>query len=424
MNFNELIKNIDNGFFDGDFLKLYGETKEAKIRFKKTASGYSDSFNTKGEVFLFSAPGRTEVGGNHTDHQHGKVLAGSVNLDTIAVVCLNDENVVRIKSEGYPLDEIDLNDLAAKKEEEGHAASLCRGICSFFKERGYNVSGFNAYTTSNVLKGSGLSSSAAFEVLIGNIINDLFNDGKASAVEIAQISQKAENIYFGKPSGLLDQMASSVGGFTAIDFADPANPVVEKIDFDLAGNGYSLCIINTGGSHANLTDSYAEITRDMAEVSAVFGKKYLREISEEDFFNNIVEVKNKCSSRAIVRAIHFYNDNKNAELEKNALKNGDFSEFLNLITASGNSSFKYLQNVFATSAPEEQNLSLCICLAERYLKNKGAVRVHGGGFAGTIQCFVKNDMLNGFKEYIEKVFGEKSCYVLNIRQFGGYQLKG
>ena len=400
MNISLLKETISCGKFDDSFLQLYGETQASKERYLKACEEYSKLYNNTDNMFMFSAPGRTEVGGNHTDHEHGRVLTGSVNLDVIAIVCPNDDNVVRIKSEGYDMDEVDLNDLSKIDNEEGKAISLIRGVLNYFNEKGFAIGGFNAYTTSNVLKGSGLSSSAAFEVLICNILKGLFNND-ISAEEIAKISQKAENVYFGKPCGPLDQMASSVGGFTAIDFKDPSSPVIEKVNFDLSKFNHSLCIVNTGGNHADLTDDYAAITRDCKAVSQYFGKEVLREVNEDDFYDEIPNIRKKFGDRAVLRAIHIFDENKR-------------------INESGNSSYKYLQNVYSVSAVGEQGISLGLALSERLLNGKGACRVHGGGFAGTIQCFVPNEILETFKCEIEKAFGEGSCYILNIRSLGGY----
>lgn len=419
MDILKLKDKIISGEYDDSFLKLYNDVESSKERYLKACDEYSKLFSNTDNMFMFSAPGRTEVGGNHTDHEHGRVLTGSVNLDVTAIVCPNADNVVRIKSEGYKMDEIDLSNLSKNDDEEGKAISLIRGVLNFFKESGYTIGGFNAYTTSNVLKGSGLSSSAAFEVLVCNILKGLFNND-ISAEEIAKISQKAENVYFGKPCGLLDQMASSVGGFTAIDFNDPNSPIIEKVEFDLSKFDHSLCIVNTGGNHADLTDDYAAITRDCKAVSNYFGFEVLRDINEESFYNEIPKIREKLGDRAVLRAIHFFDENKRALYQKEALKNNDFDLFLKLINESGNSSYKYLQNVYSVSAVNEQGISLGLAIAEKILNGKGASRVHGGGFAGTIQCFVPNEMLNEFKVKIEKVFGEGSCYVLNIRAFGGY----
>ncbi len=410
------------GAFDKDFTVLYGETINARQRYSDACDEFCALYGEREDIALFSAPGRTEVGGNHTDHQHGRVLTGSVNLDVIAVVSPNAEGIVRIKSAGYDMDTVDLNDLDAKSDEQGMAIALIRGVCGIFKARGYAVSGFDAYTTSNVLKGSGLSSSAAFEVLISNIINGLFNSGKMSAVEIAAVSQKAEREYFGKPCGLLDQMASSVGGFTGMDFIDPSNPVIEKVAFNIADYNHSLCIVNTGGNHADLTGDYADITVECKKVSNAMGKEFLRDVNEEEFYAEIPRLRAECGDRAVLRAIHFFGDNYKALAEKEALKNGNFEEFLALINASGESSFMYLQNVYSNSNIAEQGVSLALALTKRYLGGKGACRVHGGGFAGTIQAFVPTDMVDGYRAAIEAVFGEGSCYVLNIRSVGGYAL--
>ena len=417
------IKNdILNGKFDSDFKKLYGDAESAQKRYCGAVDGFEKTFGKAEDYLLFSAPGRTEVGGNHTDHQHGCVLAGSVNLDVIAVVSLTNDNTVKIKSEGFPMDEVDLNNLDKNPAEEGKAVALIRGMLAEMKKIGCKIGGFNAYTTSNVLKGSGLSSSAAFEVLVGTIINGAFNNN-VNAVDIAKIAQIAENEYFLKPSGLMDQMASSVGGFTAIDFADTKNPVIESVDFNLSDRNFSLCIVNTGGNHADLTADYASVPADCFAVAKQFGKDYLREVDQNEFYSKISDLRNICGDRAVLRAIHFFNENKRAVSEKTALQNNDFNEFLNLVKQSGNSSFKYLQNVYSDSNPKEQGLSLALALSEEVRKDEGACRVHGGGFAGTIQSFVPNSLLSQYIETLESVFGKGSCYVLNIRPVGGVQIK-
>jgi len=418
---NELRLAIKSGGYDKDFEILYRNANDARFRYLKATDEFEKLYGDA-DVNLFSAPGRTEVGGNHTDHQHGRVLAGSVNLDVIAVAAKNNDNTVRIKSEGYDMDVVDLNQLDVVKSEEGKAISLIRGMCAFVKELGFEIGGFNAYTTSNVLKGSGLSSSAAFEVLIGVILNHLFNNGEISAVEIAKLAQKAENVYFGKPCGLMDQMASSVGGFTAIDFADPKNPVIEKIEFDLASQNHSLCIVNTGGNHADLTDDYAKITEEMHSVANALGEEYLRDINEKEFFSKLSSLRQDFSDRALLRTMHFISENALVVEQKKALQENRFEDFLSMISKSGNSSFKYLQNVYSSKSPYEQGISLALAVTERFLNSKGAHRVHGGGFAGTIQAFVPNDILEDYKNTIESVFGEGNCYVLNIRPVGGYAL--
>jgi len=422
MSLKDIRLAVKTGGYDKDFDIMYQSSDAARFRYLKAVDEFEKLFGDAEVISFFSAPGRTEVGGNHTDHQHGRVLAGSVDLDVIAVVAENNDNTVRIKSEGYEMDVIDLNYLDVVESEDGKAAALIRGMCAFIKESGYNIGGFNAYTTSNVLKGSGLSSSAAFEVLVGVILSNLFNNGKIDPVEIAKLAQKAENVYFGKPCGLMDQMASSVGGFTAIDFADPKNPVIEKIDFDLAAHKHRLCIVNTGGNHADLTDDYASITEEMRAISNALGEDYLRDVNEKEFLKKIATLREDCGDRAVIRAMHFFADNALVVEEKAALMNNRFDDFLSMIKSSGNSSFRYLQNVFSVSAPTEQGLSLALALTEKFLGNRGGCRVHGGGFAGTIQAFIPEDMLEDYKNLIESVFGEDSCYVLNIRSVGGYAL--
>ncbi len=424
MTLDTLKESIKSGYYNSDFQLLYKEIEDSPKRYLDACEKFGELFGQdRNEVRLFSAPGRTEVGGNHTDHQHGCVLAGSVNLDVIAVVSPNCDNIVRIKSEGFPMDEINLESLEVMPEESGRAAALIRGMCGIMRENGFEVSGFDAYTTSNVLKGSGLSSSAAFEVLVGKIIGSLFNADKVDAVSIAKFAQKAENIYFGKPCGLMDQMASSVGGFTSIDFRDTANPIIKKVDFNIADENHSLCIVNTGGDHADLTDDYADITVGDRKVAEVFGKEFLRDVDPDEFFSRLSEVRAACGDRATLCAFHFFHDNKRAVDEAEALSNGDFKEFLRLINESGDSSFKYLQNVFSSRFPNQQGLSVALAMTEKYLAGRGACRVHGGGFAGTIQAFIPNDILPGYKSMIEAIFGSDSCYVLNIRPVGGYAFK-
>ena len=373
--------------------------------------------------YVFSAPGRTEIGGNHTDHQHGCVLAAAVDLETVADVCLNGTDKIWIQSEGYPAFSIDINDLEISESEKNTTVALVRGVVAGFVNRNVQVQGFDAKIHSTVLPGSGLSSSAAFEVLIGTIINELFNEGKTSAEEIAMIGQYAENVYFGKPCGLMDQMASSVGSLVYIDFNDPKQPVVEKIDFDLAEAGYALCIIDSGADHADLTDEYAAIPMEMKQVCSLFGKDVLREIPEETFLAEIPSLRGQVSDRAILRALHIYRENERVAKQVQALKQKDVSTFLNLIKESGNSSWKYLQNITPAGAVKHQEVAVALALCETYLKGQGAYRVHGGGFAGTVQAFVPLNMLDSFKTTIEAVLGENSCHVLNIRQQGGIRVK-
>ncbi|MDE6591954.1 MAG: galactokinase [Oscillospiraceae bacterium] len=401
---------------------LYGEKAEAqKKRYEALAEKFTGLYG-EGDIRFFSAPGRTEVGGNHTDHNHGRVMAAAVDLDVIAAVREEEGSVVRVKSEGFPEDVVDISDLSVKEAEKNTSSALIRGVAAGFKNAGLPVKGFTAYTTSNVLKGSGLSSSAAFEVLIGTIFSYLCGSN-VDSVKIAQIAQYAENVYFGKPSGLMDQMASSVGGFITIDFEDTENPVIESIPFDFGGSGYSLCIVDTKGNHADLTPEYAAIPAEMKSVAEFFGKNYLREITREQLTENIAAVREKCGDRAVSRAYHFFDDNDRVGREASALKNGDINEFLWLVTESGNSSFKYLQNIFPVKSPGEQGLVLGLYTAEKILGGRGAVRVHGGGFAGTIQAFVPNNLLDNYRNALENIFGEGSCYVLSIRPVGGVEIK-
>ena len=423
MNIKEIKSSIENGKFDQNFQMLYGDVNLAKERYSAAADSFVSIFREADGIRLFSAPGRTEVGGNHTDHQHGSVLAGSVNLDVIAIVAPNTDGKIRIKSEGYPMDTVAVDDFKKYSNEEGKAISLIRGICSKFADMGCNIGGFDAYTTSNVLKGSGLSSSAAFEVLVANIINSMFNDGKTEAIEIAKIGQFAEREYFGKPCGLLDQMASSLGGFTYADFNDPQKPITESIELDVKSLGYTLCVVDTGGNHANLTNDYADITLECKAVSNALGVDYLRDANNDEFNNNMASIRKKCGDRAVLRAFHFFNEQERVMKQRKALKEKAFEEFLYLANESGQSSYDYLQNLYSTSAVNEQGLSLAIALTKKFLNGKGACRVHGGGFAGTIQCYIPNNMLDDYKTMIEKVFGESSCCVLNIRPVGGYEIK-
>ncbi len=372
-----------------------------------------------GEIYRFSAPGRTEISGNHTDHQHGCVLAAAVNLETVAQVEMNGADLIRVQSEGYPPVEVDLNDLTVHEEEKNTTAALIRGVAAAFYQRGAELRGFDAKIHSTVLPGSGLSSSAAFEVLIGTICNELLFGKQLNAVEIAQIGQYAENVYFGKPCGLMDQTASSVGGMVFIDFADPATPVVEKIDFDFTAAGHALCIIDSGADHADLTEEYAAIPSELKKVSAFFGKEVLRDIPEAVFFAALTELRHQVPDRAILRAIHFYQENSRVQRQAQALRDGDFDAFLRLVSESGRSSWMYLQNITPTGATEHQDVAVALALCDTLLRGRGAFRVHGGGFAGTVQAFVPLDMLNAFKTGIERVLGEGKCHVLSIRSEGG-----
>ena len=373
--------------------------------------------------YYFSAPGRTEISGNHTDHQHGCVLAAAVNLVTVAEVTLNHFGLIRVQSEGYPVVEVDLNDLSVHEEEKNTTASLIRGVAAAFSQRGAQLEGFDARVRSSVLPGSGLSSSAAFEVLIGTICNELFFDKRLSAVEIAQVGQYAENVYFGKPCGLMDQTASSVGGMVFIDFENPDSPVVERIDFDFSAAGHALCIIDSGADHADLTEEYAAIPGELKDVCTFFGKEVLRDIPEADFFAALPELRHRVPDRAILRAVHFYQENKRVQRQAQALRDGDFDTFLDLASESGRSSWMYLQNITPTGATEHQDVAVALALCDTLLHGQGAFRVHGGGFAGTVQAFVPLEMLDSFKEGIERVLGKGKCHILAIRSEGGIREK-
>ena len=395
----------------------------ARDRACRVVQSLMDAFSPAEDVpaALFSGPGRTEIGGNHTDHQHGRVLCGSVDLDMLACAAPNGLDVVRIQSEGYPALEISLSDLAPKQEEKNTSAALVRGVAAKIREMGYPLSGFDACATSTVLSGSGLSSSAAYETLVGNIFNHFCCGDQLDPVAIAKIGQYAENVYFGKPCGLMDQMGSSVGGAVFIDFNDPTAPVVEKVDFDFAKSGYALCIVDTGSSHGDLTDDYADITREMGAVAAHFGKTVLRDVPLEDFRAAIPALRQACGDRAVLRAMHFYDDDRTANLEAAALKNGDFGFFLILVNQSGLSSALHLQNTWSVHDTRQQAIPLALAEAERLLDG-GACRVHGGGFAGTIQAFVPLDMLDGFRAEMDRVLGDGACHVLTIRPVGGVRL--
>ncbi len=405
-------------------VSLYGEqNKEEQIlRYRHLIDGFHQTFGERERMAIFSAPGRTEIGGNHTDHQRGKVLAGSVNLDIIAVASPNEDNVIRVQSEGFRTIAIDLADFSIHEDETDHAEAIVRGVAARFAQLGCTVGGFDTYTTSTVLKGSGLSSSAAFEVLLGNIINTMYFEGKCDAVQIAQVGQYAENVYYGKPSGLLDQMASSVGAMVTVDFADQSAPVVERVDFNFAATGHALCIIDSGASHSDLTPEYAAVPGELKEICAHFGKSVLREVDENDFYAALPELRTKAGDRAVLRAIHVYDDNRRVESEVEALRAGDFDAFLACVRGSGLSSWRCLQNVVPAGYTRNQEVALALTLAEKLLDGRGACRVHGGGFAGTIQAYVPMDILEGFKREIERVLGKGSCHVLSIRGVGGTRL--
>ena len=383
-------------------------------------AGFAAAFGGTPERY-FSAPGRTEIAGNHTDHQRGRVLAAAVNLDTVAAVRLNGTDTIRILSKGYPLCEVDLTSLIPAVSEVNTTPALIRGVAARFTQMGCIVRGFDAYCESTVLPGSGLSSSAAYEVLIGTILNHLFFDGKVSQPEIAMIGQYAENVFFGKPCGLMDQMASAVGNLITIDFFDRDYPVIKPVEVDFSAYGHALCIIDSGADHADLTDEYAAIPGEIRAVAAHFGKDVLTQIEEADFYAAIPELRASCGDRAVMRCIHFYQENARVPRQVEALEEGDFDRFLSLIKQSGYSSWMYLQNVIPAGYKAHQDVAVALGLCEHYLNGRGAYRVHGGGFAGTVQAFVPFDLLDAFRAGIDAVLGEGACHVLSIRPQGGVE---
>jgi len=419
------VYKIREGLQNGAYNLRLGEVYEnvsvnVRVRASELTEKWQHTFKAGDEspAALFSAPGRTEIGGNHTDHENGCVLAAAVNADMLACAAPNGTNNIRFLSEGWPLIELGLDALEPREEETESTSALIRGIAAKITELGYKVGGFDAYACSDVLPGSGLSSSAAFEVLVGVIINHFFCDDKLTDVEIAQIGQYAENKFFGKPSGLMDQMASSVGGAVAIDFRDPDNPKIEKLG-DALDRNYALCIVDSGASHAELTGEYAAIPNEMKTVARIFGKSVLREVDEDEFWSFIPRVREQAGDRAVLRAMHFFEDNRRAQLEAEALRIGDLKHFLTLVNESGESSWMYLQNICPTGSVSHQEMGIALATASHALKGRGACRVHGGGFAGTIQAFVPLEMLEEFKKDIEGVLGEGRCHVLSVRAKGG-----
>ena len=391
---------------------------------KKNAldAGFEAAFGGTPERY-FSAPGRTEIGGNHTDHQRGRVLAAAVNLDTVAAVRLNGTDQIRILSEGYPMCEVNVKDLTPKDDEINSTSALIRGVAARFTQLGCEVKGFDAYCESTVLPGSGLSSSAAYEVLIGTIINHVFFDAKVSQAEVAQIGQYAENVFFGKPCGLMDQTASAVGNLVTIDFFDKENPKIEPVTFDFASSGHALCIIDSGADHADLTDEYAAIPGEIKAIASYMGKEVLTEIDEAEFYAKLPELRKACGDRAVIRAIHFYQENARVPKQVAALEQGDFETFLKLIKESGYSSYMYLQNVIPAGYKEHQDVAVALALCEHFLAGKGAYRVHGGGFAGTVQAFVPYEILDSFVAGMDGALGEGACHVLSIRPQGGVEME-
>lgn len=426
MNPSQLKAHLASGGLNRVFTHIYGEAAvEFQVaRYTKAIDEFAALYGQEREVTLYSVAGRSELSGNHTDHNHGCVIAASIDLDIIAVAAKRDDQTICIKSEGFPEDCVNFAEYAAPVSERyGSSASIIAGMCAGFRKEGYAVGGFDAYTTSNVLKGSGLSSSAAFEDMVGNILSHLYNDGRVDNVEIAKLAQYAENEFFGKPCGLMDQVACAAGGIVAIDFKDPKNPLIQKLDFDVSAHGYHLCIVNTGGNHADLTDDYASVPAEMKAVAATFGKSVLREVSEAELIAAIPALRQTVGDRAVLRAFHFLRENQRVVKQTEALKNGDLDAFFAEVVASGRSSFCYLQNVYTSKNLSEQGLSLALCLAEGYLADKKAAwRVHGGGFAGTVQAFVPSSYAEEFRQKMDAVFGEGNCMVLRIRPEGAVRI--
>ena len=422
----ELKQALAGTTLDSRFCEIYGSAalETQKARYLHAVEEFEKLYGADREAALYSVAGRSELSGNHTDHNHGCVIAASIDLDIIAVASPSAGSVIRVKSEGFPEDVVDFGVYNAPNPARYEKSdSLIAGMVAGFRKEGLAVGGFDAYTTSNVLKGSGISSSAAFEDMIGNILNYVYNDGKVSNVEIAKLAQYAENRFFGKPCGLMDQMACAVGGIIAIDFRDPSAPVIEQTDFDLSAAGYNLCIVNTGGNHADLTGDYASVPAEMKSVAAYFGKEVLRDTDENAVLAAIPTLREKVGDRAILRALHFFAENRRVAAQKAALKAGDLDTFLANVIASGRSSFCYLQNVYTTKNVSEQGLSLALCLAERVLSDKRAAwRVHGGGFAGTIQAFVPTEDVAEFRAVMDAAFGEGRCMVLRVRPEGALRV--
>ena len=426
MNANLLTRAILDGAIDESIVNLSGAEAVAyqRSRYLTVVKEFAALYGDDRELTLYSVSGRSELSGNHTDHNYGCVIAASIDLDVIAAVSTRTDGVIRVKSEGFPEDIVDIDAYTEPDPARfGSSAAIIAGMVDGFRKKGYKVGGFDAYTTSNVLKGSGLSSSAAFEDMIGNILNHLYNDGEVSCVEIAKLAQYSENAFFGKPCGLMDQVACAVGGIVAIDFADPASPVIEQIDFDLSCAGYRLCIVNTGGNHADLTDDYAAVPAEMKAVAAHFGKKVLRECTEEEVVKAIPALREKVGDRAVLRALHFLRENERVASQKTALLAGELDSYFAGVLSSGRSSFCYLQNVYTTKNVKEQGLSLALALAEGYLAGKrAAFRVHGGGFAGTIQAYVPENDVDDFRALMDGAFGEGACAVLRVRPRGAVRV--
>lgn len=418
-------ESLEQGSLDQRIKEIYVDEQRVpynRERYIRAIDRFTELFPSEKEIEIYSAPGRSEVCGNHTDHQNGMVLATSINLDAIAIVAKAEEPVIRLVSGDFPMEEVDVADLSMKEEEQSTTTALIRGVAAGMKERGHKVGGFTAYITSDVLMGAGMSSSAAFESLIGTILSGLYNDMKVSSIEIAQIGQYAENIYFGKPCGLMDQMACSVGGMIFIDFQEKEHPEVRQVHTDFEKAGLSLCIVDTKGSHADLTPDYAAVPAEMNQVAQALGREHLREVPRETFFKELPKLWKETSGRAVLRAIHFYEEEERVLRGVKSLEESDYPGFLSVIKASGDSSAKYLQNIYSPKDVDSQNVTVALAVSESILGENGVCRVHGGGFAGTIQAFVKNEAVAAYKEQIEAIYGDDSCHVLKVRLQGGIRV--
>lgn len=421
-----LKSKILNGNADNVLSELYGNGKilqEQHNRYINLIDNFQKAFPDHSEASFFSTPGRTEIGGNHTDHNAGRVLAAAVSLDIVAIAAPNEYKLVRIISEGYEPVEINIEDLPPYIEEKFTSKSLIRGVCARFKMLGYNLLGLDAYISGQVPKGSGLSSSAAFEVLIAFIINHFYNNEKIGAIELAKIAQYSENEYFGKPCGLMDQTTCAVGGIVTIDFKDFEKPLVRKVHVDFAKAGHRLVIVDTGGNHANLNDDYIALEHEMKAVAKIFGKSVLREIDEKKVMEALALIREKTGDRAVMRALHFFSDDQRVVNQVDELERGNFDRFLQIVTESGQSSWMYCQNCFSNKFPDVQGISVGLALSQYVLNGKGAYRVHGGGFAGTIQAFVPLDLVSQYVEKLSEVFGMGSCHTISIRTEGSIMVK-
>lgn len=418
-----IIQDIQNNVYNDTFLDIYVDQEQLehqKLRYVQAIEKFIDLYGNQ-EVSIYSTPGRSEVCGNHTDHQHGEVLAAAINLDIIAVVA-KDDTKIKILSDDYDIEAIHIDDLTLRENEKESSEGLIRGILARFQQLQHKIGGFVGYMTSDVLQGSGLSSSAAFEVMIGTILSGMYNDMEVDPVTIAKIGQYSENVYFGKPCGLMDQCACSVGSLIHIDFKDNENPIVEKINVDFPRFHHSLCIVDVHASHADLTEDYASIPEELKEVDHFFHQEYLRDVDEKEFYEHLTEVREAVNDRAVLRAIHVFKENKRVQQAVQSLKQEDFDTFKTIVKASGESSFKYLQNIYSNHYVGQQAVSLALALSENLLGAHGVCRVHGGGFAGTIQAFVEDDYVEAYKQGIEKYFGEGSCHILKIRKYGGMKV--